>query len=124
MVTFDDYVKKVLNQIIESYQTLQNLSDKPGDLITIKTELLKINGLFQVVVKKIEGSGKLTNNYVKLAKRARYYLKNYEFEREIDTISNLYSEDPNRLRNIRLKILDSLNDKKLIEIVQSIISSD
>ncbi len=46
MTSFDEYVKGILKQILESYQTLLNLNDKPGDLEIIKTELLKINGLF------------------------------------------------------------------------------
>jgi len=52
MTSFDEYAKGILKQILESYQTLLNLNDKPGDLEIIKTELLKANGLFQVIVKK------------------------------------------------------------------------
>jgi len=32
----------------------------------------------------------------------------------------LYSADPNRLKNIRLKIIESLQDKKLIETIENI----
>jgi hypothetical protein len=123
MTSFDEYVKGILKQILESYQTLLNLNDKPGNLEIIKTELLKTNGLFQVIVKKIELSKINSDEYVKLSKLSKHYLENYEFNREIDTMSNLYYDDPNRLKNIRLKIIDSLQDKKLMEIVEIIFKS-
>ena len=120
MTSFDEYAKGILKQILESYQTLLNLNDKPGDLEIIKTELLKTNGLFQVIVKKIELSKINSDEYVKLSKLSKHYLENYEFNREIDTMSNLYYDDPNILKNIRLKIIDSLQDKKLMETVETI----
>ena len=94
MTSFDEYVKGILKQILESYQTLLNLNDKPGDLEIIKTELLKTNGLFQVIVKKIELSKINSDEYVKLSKLSKHYLENYEFNREIDTMSNLYYDGP------------------------------
>jgi len=42
MVSNDDYVKKVLKQILDSQNILQNLKDQSGDLDIIKIELLKI----------------------------------------------------------------------------------
>ncbi len=44
MVDFAEYVKGILQQIKDSYQILEGLGDKPGDLEIIKIELLKING--------------------------------------------------------------------------------
>lgn len=124
MVTFDEYIKGILKQILESYQILLELDDKPGDLEIIKIELLKINGLLQVVVKKIDSSNIQSDNYVKLSKRSKHYLESYEFEREISIMSNLYSDDPNRLKNIRLKIIECLQDKKLMEMVENILDSE
>ncbi len=120
MVSFDEYIKGVLKQVLDSYQIFLELEDKPGDLKIIKNELLKINSFLRVIVKKINASNIQTDSIVKLLKRSKYYLKSYDFEREIDTISNLYSTDPNRLKNIRLKIIESLQDKKLIETIESI----
>jgi len=120
MISFDEYVKGVLKQILDSYQILLELENKPGDLKIIKNELLKINGFLRVIVKKINSSNIQSDSFVNLSKRSKYYLESYDFEREIDTISNLYSTDPNRLKNIRLKIIESLQDKKLIETIESI----
>ncbi len=120
MVFFDEYVKGILKQVLDSYQILLELEDKPGDLKIIKNELLKINGFLRVIVKKINASNIQSDSFVKLLKRSKYYLESYDFEREIDTISNLYSTDPNRLKNIRLKIIESLQDKKLIETIENI----
>jgi len=120
MVTFDEYVKGVLKQALDSYQILLELEDKPGDLKIIKNELLKINGFLRVIIKKINSSNIQSDSFVKLSKRSKYYLESYDFEREIDTISNLYSTDPNRLKNIRLKIIESLQDEKLIESIENI----
>ncbi len=120
MVTFDEYIKGILKQVLDSYQILLELEDKPGDLKIIKNELLKINGFLRVIIKKINSSNIQSDSFVKLSKRSKYYLESYDFEREIDTISNLYSTDPNRLKNIRLKIIESLQDEKLIESIENI----
>jgi len=120
MVSFDEYIKGVLKQALDSYQILLELEDKPGDLKIIKNELLKINGFLRVIVKKINSSNIQSDSFVKLSKRSKYYFESYDFEREIDTMSNLYSTDPNRLKNIRLKIIESLQDKQLIETIVNI----
>jgi hypothetical protein len=120
LIDFENYLKGVLSQIIDSYNLLEHLKDKPGDLEIISRELAKINGLLNVIVNKLESNDDNSDKYVKLSIAAKFYLENYSFDREIETISKLYSEDSNRLRNIRSIILDSLQDKKLLEKVQSI----
>ena len=120
MVSIDEYIKGILKQVLDSYQILLELEDKPDDLKIIKNELLKINGFLRVIVKKINSLNIQSDSFVKLSKRSKYYLESYDFEREIDTMSNLYSTDPNRLKNIRLKIIESLQDKKLIETIENI----
>ncbi len=120
MVTIDEYVKGILKQVLDSYQILLELENKPDDLKIIKNELLKINGFLRVIVKKINSSNIQSVSFIKLSKKSKYYLESYDFEREIDTMSNLYSTDPNRLKNIRLKIIESLQDKKLIKTIENI----
>jgi len=120
IVSFDKYVKGILKQVLDYYQILLELGDKPGAMKIIKNELLKINGFLRVIVKKINSSNIQSDSFVNLSKRSKYYLESYEFKREIDTISNLYSTDPNRLKNIRLKIIEPLQDKKLIETIETI----
>ena len=51
MVTYVEHLKNILNHILDSYQILNEIEDKPGDLSKIEKEMLKINGfirLFQI----------------------------------------------------------------------------
>ncbi len=120
MVTYE-YLKSLLEKIIVAHNTLVKLEDKPGDLAIIKKEIFKINGFFQVLVNKIDAEKFQSSDFSDLKSKFEYYLKNYSFEKEIETISALYSEDSNRLKNIRLKILESLKDKKLMDNIAYII---
>jgi len=123
MVIFEENVKRIIIKIFESYQTLLELEDKPGDLQIIKIELLKMNGFFQVVNKKIELSKNYSNDYVTLSKCVKHYLQNYNFIQEIETMAILYSNDTHRVKNIRLKIIESLQDKDMIDTVNIILKS-
>ena len=120
MVTYE-YLKSVLEKIIVANNTLVKLEDKPGDLVIIKKEILKINGFFQVLVNKIDTEKFQSVDFLDLKSKLEYYLKNYSFEKEIETMAILYSEDSNRLKNMRLKILESLEDKKLMDNIEYII---
>ncbi len=122
MVTYDEYVKSILEQILSSYRALSELKDRPGDLEKIKVEWLKISGLLHVLVNKIESQNNSSDNYNTLLKGSKFYLENYYFEREISIMSGLYSDDPDRLKNIRYKIIESLNDKKFLEKIESIMA--
>ncbi len=117
---FENYLNGLLSQIKDSIKIIEELKDNSGDLEIIKKELAKINGLFQVIVNKLNLIDNRSDKYVQLFSAARFYLENYSFEREIETMSKLYSNDSHRLKNIRYLILKSLTDKKLIEKVDSI----
>ena len=116
----ENYLTGLLSQIKNSIKIIEELKDNSGDLEIIKKELAKINGLFQVIVNKLNSNDNSSDKYVRLSSAAKFYLENYSFEREIETMSKLYSNDFHRLKNIRYSILKSLNDKKLIEKVDSI----
>jgi len=120
MTSFDDYLRGILEQILESNQILKNLQDKLGDLEIIKKEISKINGLITVVINKLETSDNSSDDFVSLLSAGKNYLENYDFTREIETMSKLYSNDSNRLKNIRYTILDSLQDKKLMEKIDTL----
>ena len=120
MTSFDDYLRGILEQILESHQILNNLQDKLGDLEIIKKEISKINGLITVVINKLKASDNSSDDFVSLLSAGKYYLENYDFIREIETMSKLYSNDSNRLKNIRYTILDSLQDKKLMEKIETL----
>lgn len=123
MVDLHEFIETILTQILESYNVISNFKDAPGDLDLLKKELEKINGLLQVNIKKIESSENYSDDFVKLLKVSKYYLKTYDFSRELNIMSSLYSTDSKRLKNIRLTVLNSLNDRKLIEKMQDIINN-
>lgn len=115
MVTYDKYLKGILEKTIESHTLLSGLKDQPGDLDVIKTELLKIKGFLQVITNKVDATRYPSVDIAKLQSKSRSYLETYDFEKEIENIYPLYANDAGRLKNLRLLILESLNDKKLIE---------
>ena len=118
MVTYHAYLKNVLEKIMIAHNTLAKLEDKPGDLVIIKKEILKINGFFQVLINKIDTEKFQSTDFSDLKSKFVHYLENYSFEKEIETMAPLYSEDSNRLKNMRLKILESLADKKLMDNIE------
>jgi len=118
MVTHYEYLKSILEKIMIAHNILAKLEDKPGDLEVIRKEILKINGFFQVLINKINTEKFQSSDFSNLKSKLEYYLKNYYFEKEIDTMTMLYSGDSNRLKNMRLKILESLSDKKLMDDIE------
>ena len=113
MSDFDNYLKGILKLILDSYQILDDLKDRSGDLEIIKKELSKINGLITVLINKLESSKNYSDDFVVLMSSGKYYLENYYFLDEIETLSKLYSDDSNRLKNLRYTILKALQEKKI-----------
>ena len=122
MNSFHEYLKGILKQILNSYQILTELNDVPNDLEIINKEFSKIKGLLQVIKNKLGEKKYQSDNLVTLHKLSSHYIENYDFSREIQLLSQIYSNDPNRLKNIRSLIIDSLNDRKLIEKFQIILN--
>jgi len=120
--TFHEYLKGILQEILDSYQVLTELNDKPDDLQIINREFSKIKGFLQVIKNKLSEKKYQSDNLVILHKLSSYYIENYDFVREINLLLKTYSNDPNRLKNIRLVIIQSLNDRKLIEKFQTILN--
>lgn len=121
MGTHDEYLKGVFQQIDDSHTILTNLKDKPGDLEIIKRDLAKITGLLQVLSAKIQSSKQDLSEYQYLVPPMQFFLVNYDFFREIETMAPLYSEDPMRLKNMRLTILDALDQKNLIGHIKALL---
>ena len=93
---------------------------KPGDLDIIKVQQSKSQGLIKVLCNKIETLHNESDDFYELLKVAKTYLKNYDFYDIIDTYQ-LYSEDVMRIKNIRISILSSLEESKLILKIQSML---
>ena len=122
MVTFDEYIKDILNQIKMSYHLLKELKDNPGDLEIIRKEWLKVNSLLRSITKRIENSDNSRDVFQDIIKKSKHYIDNYYFDREIQIMSGLYSNDTHRIKNIRLKILESFEDNKFIDSIDSTIA--
>ena len=120
MADIDDYLKGILSQILASHKILTELDDEPNDLETIKKELSKIRGLLQVIHNKLDEKKYQTDHLVTLSKLSGYYIDTYDFTREIEILSQVYFNDSNRLKNLRMIIIKSLNDKKMIEKLRAI----
>ena len=121
-MNIDEYLKGILGQILNSYKILTELDDEDGDLDVIKKELSKIKGLLQVINTKLNDKKYQSDHLVTLYKLSNYYIDAYDFTREIEILSQVYYRDSNRLKNLRMLIINSLNDKRLIERFQTILT--
>ena len=122
LIDFNEYLKGILQQILASYKILTELNDNPSDLHTMKQEISKIIGLSLVVKNKLEGKKNQSDSFVTIYKLFSYYIETYDFSREIDILAQIYYKDSNRLKNLRLLIIDSLNDKHFIEKLQKLLN--
>ena len=123
VVTYNEHLKNILSHILDSYHILTEIEDKPGDLAKIEKEMLKINGFIKVVSNKID-IDKITRSDFGIVKtKFAQYLENYSFEKEIKTMASLYSNDMSRVKNMRLKILEALKNKHMIDDVKELMEN-
>ncbi len=116
----NEYFKGVLNQILDSYAIIENLENSPDDLHVLQIEVAKIMGFFKIIFRKLNKTNDLPQEFSKLHRITGEYLEHYDFSREIDLLLKTFSEDQSRVRNIRMSISQSLNDKDLIEKIYNI----
>ena len=121
VVTYVEYLKKILNHILDSYHILETIEDKPGDLAKIEKQMLKINGFIKVISNKIDPDKISVSDFKIIKKKFLEYLENYSFEKEIVTMTPLYSNDVSRIKNMRLKILEALKNKNMIDNVKELL---
>ena len=117
----DEYLKGILRQILDSYKILVELGDSPNDLDTIKKETAKIKGLLQVIHNKLSSKKYQSDHLVTIHKISAYYIETYDYSREVEYLAQIYDNDPNRIKNLRTLIINSLNDKNMIEKFQMIL---
>jgi len=122
LIDFNEYLKGILQQISASYKILTELNDEPNDLHIMKQEISKIIGLFLVTKNKLSEKKNQSDSFVTIYKLFSYYIETYDFSREIDVLAQIYYKDSDRLKNLRMLIIDSLNDKHLIEKLQTILN--
>ncbi len=121
MTDFNQYLKNIIQQILDSYGILLKLNDDSGDLDIIKRESSKISGLFQVIANKLEQSEDNRDNIISLQKVSERYVENYDFSQEIDILSDIYFDDSARIKNIRLSIIDSLENYDTVDKLREIL---
>tara|TARA_Y100001949_G_scaffold54083_1_gene45513 strand:- start:10 stop:384 length:375 start_codon:yes stop_codon:yes gene_type:complete len=121
LTNIDEYLKGILEQILASYKILTELNDNPNDLETIKKELAKIRGLLQVMYNKLNEKKHQSDHLVIVHKLSGYYIDTYDFTREIEILAQIYYNDSDRLKNLRMLIINSLNDRELIEKLQDVL---
>ena len=119
----DNYLRNLLVKTLNSYKILSELRDKSDDLITIKQELGKIQGMVQVLVNKIEKSENYSDSFSEFSDAAKSFLKEYSFSHEIETTLESYPGDSYRIKNIRLVILEALEKSELIAKAQSLLQA-
>jgi hypothetical protein len=123
VVTYNEHLKNILSHILDSYQILTEIEDKPGDLAKIEKEMLKINGFIRVVSNKIDIDKIPRSDFGIVKTKFAQYLENYSFEKEIKTMASLYSNDMSRVKNMRLKILEALKNKHMIDDVKELMEN-
>ena len=123
VVTYNEHLKNILSHILDSYQILTEIEDKPGDLAKIEKEMLKINGFIRVVSNKIDIDKIPRSDFGIVKTKFAQYLENYSFEKEIKTMASLYSDDMSRVKNMRLKILEALKNKHMIDDVKELMEN-
>ena len=114
MVRVDEYIYDLMKKILDSYNIIDNLGESKDDLFTLDLELIKINGLLKVLLRKTDEFSNKNSDFIKLNKKIANYFENYFFENELEKIKEIYSEDPQRVKYIRNSIINSLQDNKLI----------
>ncbi|HJJ22725.1 MAG TPA: hypothetical protein OQH54_03295 [Nitrosopumilus sp.] len=122
MVTYNEHLKNILTQVLGSYSNLKEINDKPNDLNVIKLEMLKINGFLKVVLKKFDADKIISSDFKTVKSKFQHYLDNYYFEQEIETMAPLYSNDVSRVKNMRLKILEALEERKMMDDIKELIT--
>lgn len=114
MVRAGEYLYDLMKKILDSYNVIDNLGDSKDDLFTLDLELVKINGLLKVLLRKTDEFSDQNSELLKLNKKISDYFENHFFENELEKIKEIYSEDPQRVKSIRNSIKNSLQDNKLI----------
>ena len=114
MVRGDEYIYDLMKKILDSYNIIDNLGESKDDLFTLDLELIKINGLLKVLLRKTDEFSNKNSDFIKLNKKIANYFENHFFENELEKIKEIYSEDPQRVKSIRNSIINSLQDNNLI----------
>lgn len=121
MVTYVGHLSKILRQILVSYDTLSDIKNVALDIDGVKRELLRINGSIRAVLSNIPEAKIISSDFGPLRSKFRSYLDEYDFEGELEAMHSLYSDDTMRINNVRIKILEALDDRKMMRSTRELI---
>lgn len=121
MVTYAEHLSKILSHVLTSYEILSDVKNTSLDIDGVKRELLRINGSIRAVLANVPESSIISSNFAPLRLKFYKYIDEYNFEDELNSMYILYSNDMMRIDNVRIKILESLNDRKMIESIRELI---
>ena len=77
----------------------------------------------RVVSNKIDVDKIPLSDFETLKIKFSRYLENYSFETEIKTMAGLYSNDMSRVKNMRLKILEALKNKHMMDDTKELVDN-
>jgi|TARA_B100000029_G_scaffold432451_1_gene444640 hypothetical protein len=120
MVTISDYIKTITKKILDSISIIENLDDNSESLEILKIELKHINGFLSIIIRKLDNRDSISDLHIILLKISKNYLDSHDFFREIEQISEIYSNDPNRIKNIKNLIIESFHKKKFLDTLNEI----
>jgi hypothetical protein len=86
MVVDDEYFHDLMKKILNSYDIIKNLGDSKEDFFTLDVELIKVNGLLRVLLRKLEEFSYKNSEFSKLQKKIQNYFENYYFIGELEKI--------------------------------------
>jgi len=123
MVTISDYTKNITGKILDSISIIENLDDNSESLQILKIELKHINGYLSIIIRKLKNRDGISDLHLVLLKKSLDYLDSNDFFRELEQITEIYSNDPNRIKNIKKLIINSFHEKKIFSILSEVYNS-
>ena len=120
MVTLSDYLKNIASKTLDSITIIENLDDNTESLQTLKVEMKHINGYLTIIIRKLENRDNVSDLHSELLKLSISYLNENDFFRELEQINEVYSNDPNRIKNIKKLIINSFHKKEIVSILDEI----
>lgn len=106
---------------MESHAIISDIRNNPMSLGDLRRETLRINGLIRAILSNVDETSIPSQDFGPLRSKMRRYLDEYDFEGEMLAMGPLYSEDAQRVENMRIKILEALRDRRMMEAASYIV---
>ena len=120
MVTLSDYIKNITIKTLESITAIENLDDNSESLQILKIEMKHVNGYLTIIIRKLENRDNISDLHSELLKSSINYLNENDFFRELEQIDEIYSNDSNRIKNIKKLIINSFYKKKFVSVLNEV----